>query len=191
MRNLQAILRAHADLAVKVGVNLQPGQRLLVIGPLANGGVALEAAPLVREIAASAYRAGARLVEALWGDEALQLARFRLAPRDSFDETSRFLPAALVEHADAGDAILSVYANDPDQLKDEDPGLITAVQQATARAARPFRERISRNATNWSVVAAAAPARARRGVLGVVQGRRPQRVGGTIRSEERRVGKEG
>src|SRR5512141_1906876 len=53
------IFPSYADLAVKVGLNLQPGQRLLVIGPLANGGVSLEAAPLVREIAASAYRAGA------------------------------------------------------------------------------------------------------------------------------------
>lgn len=156
------MLRAYADLAIKVGVNLQPGQRLLVIGPLVNGGVALEAAPLVRQIAASAYRAGARLVEVLWGDEPLQLARFHLAPRDSFDEVSRWLPDTLVAHVDAGNAILSVYANDPDQLKDEDPKLITAVQQAMAHAARPFRDRISRNATNWSVVAAAAPAWARR-----------------------------
>ena len=103
-----------------------------------------------------------------------------MAPRDSFDETSRFLPAALVEHADAGDAILSVYANDPDQLKDEDPGLITAVQQATARAARPFRERISRNATNWSVVAAAAPAWARRVFPDVDQDRALERLWDTI-----------
>jgi aminopeptidase len=68
---------------VKVGLNLQPGQRLLVIGPLANGGVSLEAAPLVRRIAAGAYRAGALLVEALWGDEQLLLARFQNAPPDS------------------------------------------------------------------------------------------------------------
>jgi aminopeptidase len=162
MRDRESMLRAYADLAVSVGVNLQAGQRLLVIGPLANGGVALEAAPLVREIVASAYRSGARFVEVLWGDEPLQLTRFKLAPRDSFEETSRWLTSTLVQHVEAGDGILSVYANDPDQLREEDPLLITAVQQATARAVRPFRERISRNATNWSVVAAAAPAWAQR-----------------------------
>ena len=32
-------LEAYGELAVKVGLNLQPGQRLLIIGPLANGGV--------------------------------------------------------------------------------------------------------------------------------------------------------
>ncbi len=59
---------------------------------------------------------------------------------------------------ESGDAVLSVYANDPDHLKDEDPQLVTAMQQATSRAVRPFRELISRNATNWSIVAAAVPA---------------------------------
>ena len=156
------MLRTYADLTVGVGLNLQPGQRLLVIGPLANGGVALDAAPLVREIAASAYRAGASLVEALWGDEGLQLARFRDAPRTSFDHCSRWLPGALAAHVDAGDAVVSVYANDPDHLKDQDSALVSALQMATARAVRPFRDRISRNDTNWTVVAAAAPAWARR-----------------------------
>jgi aminopeptidase len=155
-------LSAYADLAVRVGLNLQPGQRLIVIGPLASGGVSLEAAPFVREIAASAYRAGAPLVEVLWGDEAVFMARFAHGAPESFDHFSRWLPEALAAHADAGDAILSVYANDPDQLKREDPQRINALQQATARAVRPFRERISRNETNWSVVAAAAPAWARR-----------------------------
>jgi aminopeptidase len=162
-----SILRTYADLAVHVGVNLRAGQRLLIIGPLANGGAALDAAPLVRRITESAYLAGARMVETLWGDEAMLMARFRHAPRDSFDEFSRWLPDALVAHVEAGDAVLSVYANDPDQLRDEDPQMITAVQQSTARAVRPFRERISRNATNWSIVAAAAPAWAKKVFPGV------------------------
>jgi len=156
------MLRAYADLTVRVGLNLQPTQRLLIIGPIANGGASLDAAPLVREITASAYRAGARLVETLWGDEALLGARLQHAPRDSFEEVSAWLPDALVQHVSAGHAVLSIYANDPDQLKDAPPDLVGAVQQATARSVRPFRERISRNQTNWGVVAAAAPSWARR-----------------------------
>src|SRR3954454_23317026 len=95
-------LRSYGQLAVRVGLNLRPGQRLLIIGPLASGGVSLEAAPLVRHIAASAYRAGASLVEAIWGDETLQMTRFKQAPRDSFSEFSTWLPRALYEHAEAG-----------------------------------------------------------------------------------------
>jgi len=155
-------LRAYAELTVRIGLNLQPGQRLLIVGPIANGGASLEAAPIVRQITAAAYRAGARLVETLWGDEALLAARFAHAPRDSFDEFSAWLPDALSDHVKNGHAVLSIYANDPDQLKDAPPELVAAVQQTTASNVRPFREHISRNHTNWAVVAAPAVAWAAR-----------------------------
>ena len=151
-------LERYGELAVRVALNLQPGQRLLIIGPLMNGGVSLEAAPLVRHIAASAYRAGAELVEAMWGDEALQLARFANAPRESFGQFSAWLPKALAEHAEAGNAVLSIYANDPDLLQHESTDLAGALQQATSRSMIPFRELISRNQTNWSVIATAGAA---------------------------------
>jgi aminopeptidase len=155
-RAFDQMLRAYAELTVKIGLNLQPGQRLLIIGPVANGGCSLEAAPLVRQITAAAYDAGAQLVETVWGDESLLAARLTHAPRDSFDEFSAWLPTALVEHVEAGHAVLSIYANDPDQLKAYPPDVVSTLQQATARAVRPFREQISRNRTNWGVVAAAA-----------------------------------
>ena len=148
-------LEAYSDLVIRVGLNLRAGQRLLIIGPLANGGTSLEAAPLVRRIAVSAYRAGAPLVEVLWGDEELLLLRFQHAPRESFKEFSEWLPRTLLEHVQHDHAVLSVYANDPDHLKDQNPELITEVQQATSRAVRQFREQISRNQINWTVVAAA------------------------------------
>jgi aminopeptidase len=151
-------LERYGELTVRVALNLQPGQRLLIIGPLMNGGVSLEAALLVRHIAASAYRAGAELVEAMWGDEALQLARFGNAPRDSFGQFSAWLPKALAEHAEAGNAVLSIYANDPDLLQHESTDLAGALQQATSRSMIPFRELISRNHTNWSVIATAGAA---------------------------------
>jgi aminopeptidase len=155
-------LATYAELAIKIGINLQPGQRLLIIGPLANGGASLDAAPFLRHIVASAYQAGARYVETLWGDESAMLVRFKHAPRDSFGECSAWLPEVLVRHVDAGHAVLSVYANDPDLLKGEPIDLVGAVQQAVSRSVVPFRERISRNQTNWAVVAAAAPAWAAR-----------------------------
>ena len=83
------MLRAYAELTVRVGLNLQPHQRLLIIGPVDNGGCSLESAPLVRQITAAAYDAGARLVETLWGDEALLGARLQHAPRDSSTSSPR------------------------------------------------------------------------------------------------------
>jgi aminopeptidase len=150
----QQQLDAYGELAVKVALNLQPGQRLIIIGPLTTG-VSFEAAPLVRCIAASAYRAGASLVETIWGDEALLLTRFANTPRALLGEFSAWMPKALTEHVEAGNAVLSIYANDPDLLKNEPPEVVGALQQATSRAMQPFRELVSRNQTNWAVIAAA------------------------------------
>src|SRR5262249_27071384 len=141
---------------VRVALNLRPGQRLLIIGPLAYGGVSHEAAPLVRHVTESAYRAGARYVEAVWGDEPLTLSRFALAPQESFEEFSRWLPKALVDHLDHGDATLSIFATDPDLLAGRPIDRVTAMQRTSSRSLQPFRERISRNDINWAVVAAAS-----------------------------------
>jgi aminopeptidase len=148
-------LDRYGDLAVRVALNLQPGQRLLIIGPLVNGGVALEAAPVVRAVASAAYRAGAELVEAIWGDQALIVSRFRDSRRESLTAVSEWMPSALERHAAAGGALLSIYANDPDLLAHEAPALVGALQQAVSREVAPFRAHISRNDTNWGVIAAA------------------------------------
>ena len=47
-----------AEVAVRVGLNLQPGQDLILTA-------AVEALPLVRRVVAAAYRAGAGLVTPL------------------------------------------------------------------------------------------------------------------------------
>ncbi len=154
--DLDRTLRLYAELAVRVALNVQPGQRVLIIGPLANGGASLEAAPLARQIAAAAYRAGSPLVETIYGDEVQQSLRFKHAPRESFASFSAWLPGALAEHVRAGHAVLSISANDPDLLQAEPPELVSALLQATAREMRPFREQVSRNDTNWAVVAAAS-----------------------------------
>src|SRR5260370_1286192 len=57
-----------AELAIKVGLNLKPGQDLLLTAPSA-------ALPLVRKIAEHAYRAGAGLVTPFLSDEAVTLSR--------------------------------------------------------------------------------------------------------------------
>jgi aminopeptidase len=148
---LEQRLEAYADLTVRVALNVRAGQRLLIVGPLMNGGVSLDAAPLVREVAASAYRAGASLVEAVWGDEAMQLARFRHAPHDSFKQLFRL--AAQLRWPitpTPGGAVLSVYCNDPDLLEHAPADRAGALQQATSRSVMGFRELISRNHTNWA-----------------------------------------
>lgn len=139
-------LDTYAELAVTIGVGLQPGQRFLIRA-------SLEAAPLVRLVAAQAYRSGARLVETLWNDPQLLLERYRHAPRDSFDEHTTWWVNAGIEYAERGDAVLSIFGVDPDLLAGQDPQLVATVQRTEALAARPYVNYIIGDAINWSIVA--------------------------------------
>lgn len=144
---MQQALRQYADLAVRVGLNLRAGQRLIVRAPL-------QTAPLVRLIAASAYRAGASLVDVQWRDDELTLIRFQEAPRDSFEQFPSWQAQALLESAERGDAFLSIVADDPDLLKGQDPALVGIAQKTAARQYQPFQRLMARNATNWLVISA-------------------------------------
>ncbi|MGE3176335.1 MAG: aminopeptidase [Vicinamibacterales bacterium] len=150
------MLQRYAEAAVRGGLNLQPGQRLLIIGPRTVGGVSPEAAPLVRALTTAAYRAGSPLVEVLWGDEELQLIRFREAPEASFTIFSAWQEHALIDHIEHGHALLSIYANAPDLFEGLPADRVSSVQKASARALQRFSEHIGRNATNWLVVCGAA-----------------------------------
>src|SRR5512132_501196 len=73
-----------AEVAVKVGLGLRPGQDLLLTAP----SVAL---PLVRRIAAHAYKAGAGLVTPILSDEEVTLSRYRYGHDNSFDRAANWL----------------------------------------------------------------------------------------------------
>src|ERR1700731_1019842 len=73
-----------AEVAVKIGLNLKPGQDLLLTAPTA-------ALPLVRKIAEHAYKAGAGIVTPILSDEAVTLARYRFVHDDSFDRAASWL----------------------------------------------------------------------------------------------------
>ncbi|NTU81760.1 MAG: aminopeptidase [Chloroflexales bacterium] len=143
-------LSRYADVIVQVGLGLRQGQRLLVRADL-------QTAALVRAVARSAYRAGARLVDVVWGDEQLTLVRLQEAPRDSFGEVPAWYPAVTADYLRAGDALLSVYAATPTLLAGQDHDAVSTMMRATAEAARPVTELVQRNASTWAVVSYPTP----------------------------------
>ncbi len=149
-------LRTYAEIAVRIGVNLQSGQRLLVRG------ASLEHEPLVHAIAEVAYQAGARLVDVMWVNEPLERIRFAHAPRDSFDEFPKWRVLGPLEYAERGDAILTISATDPDLLAGQDSALVNVYQSTIWKEMGPFLKHISSNTMNWCVISAARPVWARK-----------------------------
>ena len=148
-------LDKYAEVIVKVGLNLQPGQRLLIGKPTANSnGTPLELAPLIRLIATKAYQIGARLVDVMWDDEQLRLIRFQYSPRDSFEEFPNWRTDAALKVAKAGDAMLTITGHNPKLLIKQDPELITTAQQTYLKHNEPILDLVTKNALNWLVIAA-------------------------------------
>ena len=123
-------LEALANLTVRVGNNLQAGQRLYIRSPL-------EAAPFTRLVARAAYQAGARLVEVLWVDDALTIERLRHSDPAYLSEVSEVTYGALDAVVAQGDACLTILADDPAALEAEDGERVGTIMQAIGARARP------------------------------------------------------
>jgi aminopeptidase len=73
-------LERYAELVVRVGANVQPGQLVDVVGRI-------EHAPVVREVVRAAYRAGARYVDVAYSDQHVRRALIELGADDMLSWT--------------------------------------------------------------------------------------------------------
>ncbi|OUD09882.1 aminopeptidase [Marivivens niveibacter] len=153
--NIDPVLLSRlADVAVNVGLNLQPGQDLVMTAPV-------EALPLVRAIAASAYKAGAGVVTPLLSDDEIARARFQNAQDDSFDKAANWLYNGMAEAFNAGSARLAIAGGDPMALANEDPAKVGRANKANSIAYKPALEKIANFGINWNIVAYPTPGWAR------------------------------
>ena len=142
-------LKRYADLAIGVGLNLQPGQRLMIRAPI-------EAVELTHALAASAYDAGCPYVDVSYSDDELQLVRFRHAPADSFEEFPTWRVKGMVERAEQGAAFLTVAGGNPDLLKGQDPERVATTMRVASEQSKPFsRGYITNMRVSWCVISAA------------------------------------
>jgi len=140
-----------AEVAVRIGLGLKPGQELLLTAPT-------DALPLVRLINAHAYKAGAKLVTTFFTDDAIALARFQYAPDDSFDYAPQWLQDAIAAAYKSGAARMGITGTNPALLAKQDPAKVSRANVAASKASKPAMELITRHEINWTIVAAATPA---------------------------------
>ena len=134
-----------AEVAIKVGLNLQPGQDLLLTAPA----VAL---PLVRKIAEHAYKAGAGLVTPILSDEAVTLARYRFGHDNSFDRAANWLYEGMSKAFAANTARLAIVGDNPMLLSGEDPAKVSRASKANSIAYQPALEKIVNFEVNWNII---------------------------------------
>ena len=136
-------LDAYADLIVRIGANVQPGQTFFV-------NALPEHADLARALARSGYRAGASYVDVRYSDPHVQYARIEHAPEDTLTHS----PDWLVARADAseGAAIAAISGEaEPELFADLDQERVGKARPVTVieHALRIQNER----AVNWTIAA--------------------------------------
>lgn len=146
MSDFQAKLQKYAELAVKVGVNVQPGQNLIVVATV-------DAADLVRLIVKQAYEAGARFVKVNWNDDTVTRLRYEHAADESFLDDPKWYAGEMLEYVENGAAVLHVISSDPDLLTGIDPQRITNHQKTYGKAMSKYRELQMADKFSWSIVA--------------------------------------
>ena len=153
----QELLQKYAEAIVRVGLNLRAGQRMVITNATARG-VPPAGRALVHAVTKAAYAAGARFVDVIWGDEEMLRLRVQNAPADSFSEYPKWHVNGIMDMIKNGDALLSIYANDPDVYNGLDPERLSAMQKSHLENYQEIGLQVTRNAINWCVVASAAPA---------------------------------
>jgi aminopeptidase len=137
-------LRRYAELVVRVGANVQPGQLVEVLS-------FVEHAALAREVAREAYRAGARWVEIAYVDAHARRALVELGPEDSLGWTPPWLVERARAVSEANGALVSIQNSpEPTLLADLDPGKVARLQmkELQLERLRQANERLC----NWVVV---------------------------------------
>ncbi|NMB27927.1 MAG: aminopeptidase [Tissierellia bacterium] len=145
MKNFNDILNEYAKLCVKVGINLQKGQPLVINSPV-------EGAEFVRLVAKHAYEAGAKQVHVNWNDEALTKMKYENAPMEVFEKFPKWYADGLEEFAEDGAGFLSIYSEDPELLKEIDPKKIAANNKSASMALKGFRKYTMNDINAWCVV---------------------------------------
>ena len=124
-------LLEYARLLVRVGLNVQKGQTLVISSPV-------ECAYFARMCAKEAYEIGCREVVMNWHDDAMARLKYLHADNAIFDEVALWRRHFFNDYALAGAAYLAISASDPENFKGVDSSRIIRAQQASGKALKDF-----------------------------------------------------
>jgi aminopeptidase len=138
-------LERYADLIVRVGANVQPGQDVLLIADVAH-------APIARAVAERAYTAGARRVVVEYDDLAVRRAAVLHAPDEALRSAYRWEAERLRELRERRGAFIALTGNpNPHLLDGLDPTRLAARRRELDELAN---EMLITNEVAWTIAAA-------------------------------------
>ena len=145
-KSLENKLRKFARLAVKTGVNIQPGQMLIV-----NSSV--DAKEFAKMIAEEAYLAGAGYVEVQFNEAEISKLHYQYASDKYMLDVPEWSVQKLHYYMDEKAARLSISSPNPEAFKGVNPARMAQVAKATSQKTSFFRKFSMASGSQWSIVA--------------------------------------
>lgn len=160
MANLKPKLERYADLIVRKGVNVKPGQEVVVQAPV-------EVAAFVRLLVARAYAVGAGHVTVIWNDDAVTRLTYENVDASWFETVPAWQREQLDSLAEGGACFIFVEGADPEALKGIDPAKPAAASKARNTQCVKYRHGMDFNINPWCIAGAPVAAWARQVYPGV------------------------
>ncbi|KAF6614859.1 aminopeptidase [Paenibacillus jamilae] len=147
MSTFESLLEQYAELVVRVGVNIQPGQALLVTAPL-------ETVEFTRLIVSKAYEAGAKYVQVEFEDDSITRSRFEHGDEASFDYYPAWKAEMMEKFAEEGGATLTIKVPNPDLYQGIDPEHVSRATKAAATAREGYAHYTRNAKISWCLIKA-------------------------------------
>lgn len=143
-------LQAYAELTVKIGVNIQPGQYLLV-------NTSVDALDFARIVVKEAYKAGAGRVHVNFSDEEMERTYFDYASDEEFNRFPEWIVKMNDELIECKGALLMIDATDPDKFTGISSNRLATYQKVAGAALSNNRNAVMKDSVAWSMVAVPSP----------------------------------
>ncbi|GAA0122368.1 MAG: aminopeptidase [Clostridium argentinense] len=141
----EEMLKKYARLAVKIGVNIQKDQTLVINSPI-------ECAPFTRMVTECAYKEGAKEVVIHWNDELSAKIKYMNASTEVLSEVAPWQLDSVMHYAKEGAAFLSIAASDPELMKEVPIEKFSTAIRARQIAFKEYSKRMMNNENPWSIV---------------------------------------
>jgi aminopeptidase len=136
-------LEAYADLAVRVGANVQVGQTVFLT-------TQIEHAPLARALTRAAYRAGARYVDVRYRDDHVRHAMIELGPDEALTHSPEWMKQ-LYRAMEGGAQLWTTGEPEPELMNDLDGERVGRARMK--EVVEIIRDQMVQRSLNWSGVA--------------------------------------
>jgi aminopeptidase len=151
----QDLLERYARLAIRVGINLEPGREVAIRAMI-------EHAPLVHALVRAGYEAGARRVEVDYEDLEVLRSQIALAPEEAVGTAPRWMFERLDDVREQRRAQVFVIGFPPDMFGGLDPARVARSFTAPAALRGAIRKLQDSKARPWTAIACATPSWAKR-----------------------------